>query len=331
MSMTEMAKADDVANALAAAQSLLGGGVKMEPYHRQGANSRVLPICKDDVRFALKLFPDWRLSREDRCAREWDALCFLREGGITDVPAPIAVDPEAAVLILEWLDGDPVVNPSEADIAQACTFLENVFALSSSEGAEGFPQASEACLSGRAIESQVVHRRKSFAPNEALEIFLRDDFDPIMAVAGVRLREGSQWASDLPRHLRRLIVADFGFHNALRTSDGRLRFFDFDYFGWDDPVKQVADVIFHPMSPLSEAQAQAFAARMGAALVKDDTFSARLEHFAPLFLLRWSLIVLNPLRGDRIDEAGPPYTALSEDRITKAKQYVARAQKYLNL
>ena len=39
--------------------------------------------------------------------------------------------------------------------------------------------------------------------------------------------------------------SDFGFHNALLKDNGKLCFLDFEYFGRDDPVKLMADFIWH--------------------------------------------------------------------------------------
>ena len=58
---------------------------------------------------------------------------------------------------------------------------------------------------------------------------------------------------------RSLSPSDFGFHNALLEADGRLTFVDFEYFGWDDPVKIVADVMLHPGMGLSADHGRRFA------------------------------------------------------------------------
>ena len=61
--------------------------------------------------------------------------------------------------------------------------------------------------------------------------------------------------SSRPRH-RALSPSDFGLHNAMRDEDGRLRFIDFEYFGWDDPVKLVSDTALHPGSELPGSSAK---------------------------------------------------------------------------
>ena len=52
-----------------------------------------------------------------------------------------------------------------------------------------------------------------------------------------------------PQRLRVLSPSDFGFHNALRRPDGTIVFVDFEYFGWDDPAKMMADAMLHPGNP----------------------------------------------------------------------------------
>ena len=51
-----------------------------------------------------------------------------------------------------------------------------------------------------------------------------------------------------------LSPSDFGFHNAILKESGDLVFLDFEYFGRDDPVKLMADFIWHPGMKLSNLQ-----------------------------------------------------------------------------
>ena len=43
--------------------------------------------------------------------------------------------------------------------------------------------------------------------------------------------------------------SDFGLHNAKLNRDHRLTFFDFEYAGWDDPAKTIADFFAQPRFP----------------------------------------------------------------------------------
>ena len=93
-----------------------------------------------------------------------------------------------------------------------------------------------------------------------------------------------------------LSPSDFGFHNALEKDSGEIIFHDFEYFGWDDPVKLMCDFAFHPGMELNrEMRKLWFRATLklyGAGLLP------RLNASWPLYGLCWVLILLNEFRSD---------------------------------
>jgi hypothetical protein len=106
-------------------------------------------------------------------------------------------------------------------------------------------------------------------------------------------------AAELPQEWQSLVPSDFGFHNSLRRSDGSLAFVDFEYFGWDDPVKLTADIMLHPGRPLAAPQRRHFRQAALRCYGEDRTFERRLEIYLPLFGLRWVLILLNEFIPER--------------------------------
>jgi hypothetical protein len=122
-----------------------------------------------------------------------------------------------------------------------------------------------------------------------------------------------------------LSASDFGFHNALRRRDGRFAFVDFEYFGWDEPVKAIADVMLHPGMMLPRELAQRYRARVEAALRDGDRgLSFRLDLLFPSIVLLWCLILLNEflperwtrraMAGDRDDREAAQATQLRKAR-----------------
>jgi len=129
---------------------------------------------------------------------------------------------------------------------------------------------------------------------------------------------------------RTLSPSDFGLHNALRTAAG-LVFLDFEYFGWDDPVKLVADVVWHPGMGLDSDARQKFFAGAADVYRVDAGFLSRFERDAPLYGLRWALIVLGeflPAVRERRRAAGATDDgpALLERQLAKATALVDRVR-----
>lgn len=307
------------------AERLLGESVSAVAAAREGQNSRVYRIETRAGPLALKSYPARTGDTRPRAEAEWAALTFLRSHGLASAPRPVARDPEGAFLVMEWIEGAPVDQPDAGDIAHAARFVADIFTLSELPEAAAFPPASEACLSAAEIVRQIEKRLALLepAPESELKTFLAETVRPAFLQAKAYLAAEVAGGRELAPELRRLIPADFGFHNALREADGALRYIDFDYFGWDDPVKLTADFILHPAMRLAPDDRQTFKQAMIAALPSDTAFEARLRRHLPLYALRWALIVLNPFRVDRT--ANDPEDAVRRKSLLAERIATARA------
>jgi hypothetical protein len=313
-----------------AASQLAGEAVVSLASAGAGANSRVLRVTTPTRTLGLKCYPHRPGDSRDRLDVEWRALRFLQGIGLEAVPEALGRDDVNRLMLMEWIEGELVSTQSPADLDAAAGFITSIFRASNEARAASFTLASEACLSASEINRQIEARLAAFAQHPMLETFLDTIFLPTLVAARAQIAQAPGSGRDLPVSLRRLIPADFGFHNALRQPDGRLRFIDFDYFGWDDPVKMTADFMLHPAMSLSPADKRALAAQFAAALPEDTAFLARLAAHKPLYALRWALILLNPFRTDRMDDAArrtPEHDLRLRRQIEKAEGMCARSLK----
>ena len=178
------------------------------------------------------------------------------------VPRVVGVDHQRGFALLSWIDGAAVTDIVDADIDAAAHFLATIHKLRNTPWAKEQPPAAEACLSGVEIERQVrgrLARLEGMRGEGALAGFLGNDLVPVLEreFVGARAKiqaAGLDFAADLPQEWRSLVPSDFGFHNSLRRKDGSLAFVDFEYFGWDDPVKLSADILLHPGRTLAAPQ-----------------------------------------------------------------------------
>lgn len=280
------------------AERMLGVPVTVAEPTGAGANSKVFRLETSSASYALKRYPSWNGDERPRAEVEWRALNHFRAHGIVGVPMPVAVDPDANILIMEWIEGAHPGEWTAAILEKAMCFIAAVFASSNDPAAASFPLASEACLSGRAIVSQIECRLGSFISDAALDKFLRDRFLPLFNRVAA-FAAGPAFEADLVLHHRRLVPADFGIHNAIMTRDGTLYFIDFDYMGWEDPAKLVGDILLHPAVPFPVDRARYLSSTVRDMVPGDEAFIDRLSRYLPLYGLRWALIVLNIYRRDR--------------------------------
>jgi hypothetical protein len=299
-----------------------------------GGNNRLYRVTTaSDAVYALKWYPKRAGDSRDRLGTEYSALDFLGRCGVSEVPQAVAVDRVAGFALYEWIDGDNVALPEEADIDAALAFASRLHALRSDRNAMALPLASEACLSAADIIGQIDRRLTRLAQVAETETdlaqFLRDDFamlyQSVLAWARTEyVSRGWDFETAIAPEDRSLSPSDFGFHNAVRRPDGRLVFVDFEYFGWDDPVKLAADFVQHPGMSLSLSLAGRF--REGACRIyaSDPNFAARLMLLQPLIGLRWCMILLNEFLPERWQSR--TIAGAHHDRMTATRTQLEKAR-----
>ncbi len=288
--------------------------VALEPM-TGGGNNRVYGVKLSDGRkVAAKCYPSQKEDPRDRLGVEFGGLDFLaQQGAGSALPQPLAADSEAGVALYEWIEGEAVAatDPEArklSDVDQALELLEKLHDLRLTPGARELPPGSDPCFSGADLVAGIAGRRSRLGEvaedNDSLRVFLSGKFDP--ALEGARQRAvrnyeaaGMDFSAAIPEGERTLSPSDFGFHNARRREDGSLVFLDFEYFGWDDPVKMTADILMHPGMVLSAEEETKFRAGLTEINREDPAYGKRLSALWPLFGLRWCLILLNEFLPER--------------------------------
>lgn len=289
--------------AVEAATMLLGAPPRQVTPVAAGANSRIYQVQQGSDSYALKRYPTKSVGDpRDRQGCERRALELMREQGIATVPRFITCDQDKGFSLLEWIDGERVSTVVDRDAVEAGIFLEQIASFPHNAKTRQFPLASEACLSGREILRQVTMRRERLEAVGQDEPVLASFFAHELTASLDRCVKSAMERAEqnnvdvdlvLDEADRRLIPADFGFHNVMRLEDGSLRFIDFEYFGWDDPVKLSVDFLVHPSVELTVIQKEIVHEGLLRVYGSIPEFEARLNAWMPLLVARWALIMLN--------------------------------------
>lgn len=268
-----------------------------------GRNNRVYRVRLTDGRcLALKKYFHSPEDPRDRLRTEFSTLRFLWENGINYVPEPVACDRESGIALYRWIEGEKVADPAAGDIDRVVDFLSALKRLAGCPAAASLRPASEACLCADELIAQVEARfeRLSCVATDypELERFLRERLQSRIHLVKERLLNGYadnglSCSEDIEMAFRTLSPADFCFNDTLYSSDGILFFLDFEYFGWDDPVKMLSDFLLHPGMKISLELKERFLNGTFNVFSTDRYFPVRLKLQYPMYLLRWSLIILN--------------------------------------
>lgn len=286
-----------------------------------GTNNRVCRLQLGNEARLLKISTQKHDDPRDRFEAEKVFYDCFEVGQIDAVPKRYAFDPSLRVALYEWADGAPVgANAGNRELEAALGLLSEV-QRRVPLGATRI--ASEACFTlgdhVELIDHRIAKLQSGLERRQAAAAFVADELVPIWRDVQERLSglPEADFASSSGRRL--FSPGDFGFQNALRKAGDGLVFFDFEYCGWDDPAKTVADIFLQPESPVDFRHWNSFCERIGERLELGQSFGCRAVALRPLFAVKWSCILLNALIKN--PETGPD----AEGRqVAKARAVAAR-------
>jgi len=295
-----------------------------------GRNSHIFRLDNGKDSYAMKFFRNDPNNTRNRFEAETSAFKLFEKYSIQCVPKIISKDKKNNCIIMEWINGEPVTDIDEVDIKSLANFVQKVHLISKTMDCNSIQFASDACLNGTDILSQINLRldRLDSAKdgNHKLSEFLCKDFTPTLKKISdwskeKYLKNNMDFSQDISHFNLTLSLVDIGFHNSLRVKD-KLYFFDFEFFGRDDPAKLVADTLQHPGSLLDKKRNGQLSNQFHSIFNYDKQFKLRLDYLSPLFGLKWCMIMLNPFL--------PDYKLINVKNDIKERRFRAVKQK-LNL
>jgi len=300
-----------------------------------GANSEAWEVTTDaGPRYLAKRYPPAEAGAPDRLATEFGAFSFLRSQGVAAVPSPAFAAAAERVALYGFVEGRRV-GPGEvgpAEVRQAAALLRALHALRGAPGTERLPAAREACFSINAhvalVRARFLRLRTAAGEEDGLTRWLDRELAPHLErveawVAAACGRAGIDPAAELPPGARTLSPSDFGFHNAIRRPDGALVFVDFEYFGWDDPAKTVADFFLQPAVPVPPGLRPGFFEEVSPLYDPGAHLAGRLPPVYVLLAVKWCLIALNVFLRPR---GGADGAARREAQAARARAQLERAR-----
>jgi hypothetical protein len=251
---------------------------------------------------ALKMYPS--VSFHDRLKSEFEGTKIFQELAIKNTQIPRFFNKNLNVATYEWIEGDPVNQYGEKEIQSALSFLQELHNKSKSILFSDFTLAADSCLKGEDIEKQIIRRLNQLEiaskSNIDLDKFLNNDFKPLFNKIVIWSKEiwpsNESYEKALLRDKLELSPSDFGFHNSIRGNYNNLIFHDFEYLGWDDPVKLISDFSHHAAMNLTKQIEQSWF--KGVSEIYGADLLERLIAAWPLYGLNWCLIILNEFKND---------------------------------
>jgi hypothetical protein len=290
----------------------------------------------------LKAYFQHPEDRRNRLRAEYAFCSFAWKSGLRSVPRPLAQDGHNQLGLYEFIDGRKLL-PEEIDagaVGQAMHFFADVNRHRHLPAAGELPLASEAyfaltehlqCLDRRLAALRAIEPT-SPVDQEAAG-FVREELSPCwQEVRSWVEKQAAALGLDLDRGIaredRRLSPSDFGFHNAILTGQGNLRFLDFEYAGWDDPAKMVCDFFCQVALPMPATHFDFVVEAAAEGLLAAEPFRRRVALLMPVYRVKWCCIVLNDFV--RVSSSRRQFADADNHREAKKARQLHKARRVLH-
>ncbi len=307
-----------------------------------GGNNRVFRVDVNGTRALLKAYFRHPEDRRDRLGAEFSFCAFAWDNGVRSLPHPLARDLTNRLGLYEFVEGRKLLpeEVNEGAIRQALTFFAEVNRHKHLPAARELATGSEAyfkladhleCIERRLSVLREIER--SSAINGEAADFVANQLAPAWGRVRTWVEDGARSLGlsldgEIPHADRCLSPSDFGFHNAILTEDGRLRFLDFEYSGWDDPAKMVCDFFCQVAVALSPGYFDMMVESVAAGLTEPRPFRGRVTLLMPVYRLKWCCIVLNEFV--RVSSNRRRFAHVGVDPEEKKVQQLHKARRVLH-
>lgn len=309
------------------------------PFAASG-NNRVFSVTTGGCRYAAKVYFRHPSDTRDRLHAEFSFLSCAAKAEIACVPKPVVCDPSRGIGVYEFIHGRKL-SATEIDVDcvdQAAEFIARLNQAATHTEGRNLPDASEACFSIAAhfaMVDQRIDRLDRINGDDSIDREARE-FSSALRVRWTELKSlilkdaaAARIDPDAMLIERCISPSDFGFHNALATSERGICFIDFEYAGWDDPAKLIGDFFSHPAIPVDIAHLERFAKAVTAYARRPADLAQRAHILFPVFQVKWCCIILNEFLPEAAKrrlfaDPGTDPAARKRGQLSKAKALFSR-------
>lgn len=272
-----------------------------------GRNNRIFRVRTGEEDFLVKQYYRSSTDTRDRLRHEFEFLEYAWSQNLKNVPKPIYRDDINGVGVYSYIQGEKYDDKMVGHdaIEQAADFILKLNQNREGQDGKHLLTASEAtftCKDCVHVARQRVERLMNVASNTEVDRECVAFINEALVGKWVRCyesvetkaRELDLWDEELKDQYRIISPSDVGFHNALCDQEARASFLDFEYAGWDDPVKLVCDFMNQGDYVIPDKFGNLFLQRVADGLWEDACwFHQRYDLIAPIHRIKMACTFLN--------------------------------------
>ena len=300
----------------------------------QGGNNRVYKVITDNKNYVLKKYFKSDRDKRDRLHAEYLFFNYAQNCKTALIPDLLSCDMENSMALHEYVEGRKLKKGEieKEHVRQALGFVRAINQHKNRKSSMGasLSFASEGCFS---IEEHIQLMDRRITALSGMEI--KDDISkeaeqfilaalvPEWKSIRVSLNSYLEKKKKLERDEQIISPSDFGFHNAILKNDNQVYFIDFEYAGWDDPVKMICDFFCQPGIPVPFRYFEYFTGGINDIIKSSYNLEEKAKLLLPLHRIKWCCIILNDFL--KFDAKRKQFASFNED---KRKEQLKKAMGY---
>jgi len=295
---------------------------------KSGKNSKIYKINTDKKKIILKFYYG---KNTLRIRKEFQFYRYLNQKNIKNVVTPIAFDFKNNCAALPYIDGSKIHKVQNKDIIQFSNFItkinqKNIHSKKIGLAVEGINKRENhiKICQNRINKLKRVDQKSSI--KRELYLFLNKKIIPTFKNVKKKINDKKIFYQPKYKLYKKDMIispSDFGFHNAIKSKK-KIFFFDFEYGGYDDPVKLICDFYCQPNHKFSLKQKEKFKKLIIKKHKKFKELDYLISELLPIHHLKWCCIILNEFISSKLSirkHAGQLKNDVLQSQLIKAKNY----------
>ena len=295
---------------------------------KSGKNSKIYKINTDKKKIILKSYYG---KKNLRIRKEFQFYKYLNQTNIDNVVTPIAFDFKNNLVALPYIVGNKIHKVQNKHIIQLSNFInkinrKNIYSRKIGLAVEGINnRKNHITICQNRINKLKLVDKKSAIKKE-LYLFLREKIIPTFKILKNKINDKKiLYQSKYKLYKKDMIISpsDFGFHNVVESKK-KIFFFDFEYAGYDDPVKLICDFYCQPNQKVSMKQKEKFKKMIIKKYKNYKQLDYLISELLPIHHLKWCCIILNEFIPSKLSirkHAGQLKNDVLQSQLIKAKNY----------
>ena len=295
---------------------------------KSGKNSKIYKINTDKKKIILKSYYG---EKKLRIRKEFQFYKYLNQTNIDNVVTPIAFDFKNNLVALPYIVGNKIYKVQNKHIIQLSNFInkinrKNIYSRKIGLAVEGINnRKNHITICQNRINKLKLVDKKSVIKKE-LYLFLREKIIPTFKILKNKINDKKiLYQSKYKLYKKDMIISpsDFGFHNVIESKK-KIFFFDFEYGGYDDPVKLICDFYCQPNQKVSIKQKEKFKKMIIKKYKNYKQLDYLISELLPIHHLKWCCIILNEFIPSKLSirkHAGQLKNDVLQSQLIKAKNY----------